>query len=225
MKYLTQLLTLIALTINTSFSAEFDTGSSTLNPETKERLTKIYEEQIKDKNVSKITVNGYADSRGSRGLNQVLSEKRAIEAITFLSDLAKEPNFRLAINGHGEDELLTLETTLEAHAKNRRVTVEVVGSVMEVSECKEEINKHIIRHAQAQATSQEAKKIKNIISLGIVSSKTKLTKEDMGATIDSYNERDLGVSIKYQRFVSDKIILGLETDTNKTLGAFVGYGF
>ena len=221
MKYFAQLLTLIIIITNSAFSAEFDTGSSTLNPETKEKLTKIYEEQIKDKNVSKITVDGYTDSRGSREFNQRLSERRAIEAIAFLSDLAKEPNFRLAINGHGEDELLTLETTPEAHAKNRRVTVEVTGPIIEIAECKAVVH----RHSVMQAASQEAKKIKNIISLGVVSSKTKLTEKDMGATIDSYNERDLGVSVKYQRFVSDKIILGLEADTNKTLGAFVGYGF
>lgn len=221
MKYSKKLIMLLFLVTNTSFSAQFDTGSSKLNPETKEMLTKIYEERIKEKNVSKILVEGYTDSRGSRASNQVLSEERAIESITFLRDLARNPNIRLLINGNGEDKLLSNDNTPEAHAKNRRVTVEITTPVVEVSECKEVVKKHLVM----QARSQEAKKIKNIISLGAISSKTKLTREDTGDTIDSYNERDLGVSLKYQRFVSDKLILGLEADTNRNFGAFVGYGF
>lgn len=103
----------IALYIN------FDTGKSTIKPESKPIIDQIVE-MMKSNPDLKISVEGHTDNVGNPKSNMILSEDRAkavVSAITAQGIDAK----RLSYVGHGQDKPIADNKTEEGRAKNRRV--------------------------------------------------------------------------------------------------------
>ncbi len=69
-----------------------------------------------------VTVAGYTDSSGAAEYNKALSEKRAATVALYLNSrgVVKE---RLAATGHGENNPVSGNSTLDGRAKNRRVEI------------------------------------------------------------------------------------------------------
>lgn len=104
----------------------FNSNESTIRPEAEEKLTQITQsirERFKD---GKIRVFGYTDSKGSKGYNKDLAEKRA-EAVR--SWITKNGDFRtenISVNSVGESSPEASNATPEGRQQNRRV--EIVAS-------------------------------------------------------------------------------------------------
>jgi len=106
-----------------SSAAAFQSSGSDLSDEGKDEV-KAFAEKLEGHDVTKITVEGYTDSRGSAEYNQYLSEKRV--------DSVKEEMIKNGIDasiitviGHGENDPIADNETSEGRAKNRRVVVSV----------------------------------------------------------------------------------------------------
>jgi outer membrane protein OmpA-like peptidoglycan-associated protein len=103
----------VALYIN------FDTGKSTIKPESKQIIAQIVE-MLKSNPDLKLSVEGHTDNVGNPKSNKTLSEERAkgvVAAITA-QGIAIE---RLSAVGHGQDKSIADNNTEDGRAKNRRV--------------------------------------------------------------------------------------------------------
>lgn len=103
----------IALYIN------FDTGKSTIKPDSKSIITQIVE-MLKYSPDLTLSVEGHTDNVGNARSNQVLSEDRAKTVVAALVAQGIEAK-RLSNLGHGQDKPITENNTEEGRAKNRRV--------------------------------------------------------------------------------------------------------
>ncbi len=103
----------IALYIN------FDTGKSTIKPESKSIIVQIVE-MLKANLDLKISVEGHTDNVGAPKSNKVLSEDRA-KAVVAAIVAEGIDNKRLSSIGHGQDKPIADNKTEEGRAKNRRV--------------------------------------------------------------------------------------------------------
>jgi OOP family OmpA-OmpF porin len=97
----------------------FDSGKSTLKPESMGMINKIYK-LMKDHPEIKFSVEGHTDSDGDDALNQALSEKRAKTVADKLISMGISQN-RLDSKGWGESKPLNDNLTPEGKANNRRV--------------------------------------------------------------------------------------------------------
>ncbi|HWY33174.1 MAG TPA: OmpA family protein, partial [Nitrosopumilaceae archaeon] len=114
---------------------EYDLNKTTLRPESKKILDKIYDILKVNENLS-IEINAHTDTRGSAEYNKKLSHGRAQSCVDYLisKGIAKE---RLLAQGFGEekpligDEIIAGHATKEemeiSHQKNRRTTFKVIG--------------------------------------------------------------------------------------------------
>jgi outer membrane protein OmpA-like peptidoglycan-associated protein len=73
-----------------------------------------------------ITVEGGADSTGSKEYNYDLSQRRASAVIQYLEQKASIPAYRIYVIGLGEDHPVAPNTTASERAKNRRVEVRLM---------------------------------------------------------------------------------------------------
>jgi outer membrane protein OmpA-like peptidoglycan-associated protein len=103
----------VALYIN------FDTGKSTIKPESEPIIAQIVE-LLKANPDLKLSVEGHTDNVGSPKSNQTLSEQRAKAVVGALTaqGIAGE---RLSAVGHGQDKPIADNNTEDGRAKNRRV--------------------------------------------------------------------------------------------------------
>lgn len=111
----------------TTFSAEalFAFDSSVLRPAGKASIDELLSKlQGMDTDVM-ITV-GHTDSIGSNAYNEKLSLRRAASVKTYLVSKGVDAS-RIYTEGKGETQPVADNKTAEGRAKNRRVTVEVVG--------------------------------------------------------------------------------------------------
>lgn len=65
----------------------------------------------------------------------------------------------------------------------------------------------------------------NILSLGLVRSKRGLRVSETASTVEVENKKEIGVSVQYQRLISDDLYLGGQIDTNQGVGINLGVGF
>ena len=103
----------------------FDTGKSTLKPETREILSRISGILLVAPTYS-LSIEGHTDSVGAQEFNQRLSERRAESVMAYLAD-AKVPSELMRAKGFGESKPVASNDSVEARRKNRRVEI-VIGS-------------------------------------------------------------------------------------------------
>ena len=111
-----------------SFASEalFDFDQSTLKPQGKAALDQLLG-QLKGMDLEVIVTVGHTDAVGSDAYNQKLSQRRAEAVKAYLVTQGVETN-RVYTEGKGETQPVADNTTAAGRAKNRRVTVEVVGT-------------------------------------------------------------------------------------------------
>ncbi|MDP2883931.1 MAG: OmpA family protein [Ignavibacteria bacterium] len=103
----------VALYIN------FDTGKSTIKPESEQIIAQIVE-MLKSNPDLKLSVEGHTDNVGNAKSNKTLSEQRAKAVVAAITaqGIAGE---RLSSVGHGQDKPIADNNTEDGRAKNRRV--------------------------------------------------------------------------------------------------------
>lgn len=101
----------------------FDTGKSTLKPESQSGLIKIAA-VLKKYNKTEVSIVGHTDNVGSASYNQGLSERRANAVQVFLVSQGVQAS-RLKTVGMGFDEPVAPNDTPEGRAMNRRVELHI----------------------------------------------------------------------------------------------------
>ncbi|MGK5036831.1 OmpA family protein [Janthinobacterium sp. LB3P118] len=111
-----------------SFASEalFDFDQSTLKPQGKAALDQLLG-QLKGMDLEVIVTVGHTDAVGSNAYNQKLSQRRAEAVKAYLVAQGVETS-RVYTEGKGETQPVADNTSAAGRAKNRRVTVEVVGT-------------------------------------------------------------------------------------------------
>ena len=112
-----------------SFSADafFDFDKAVLKPEGKATLEGLVA-KLKGTDIEVIVSTGHSDWTGSHAYNHKLSLRRAQAVKAFLVSKGI-PAARIFAEGKGEHDPVTDNRTREGRAKNRRVDIEVVGTV------------------------------------------------------------------------------------------------
>jgi OOP family OmpA-OmpF porin len=118
----------VAVSEKVSFSAEslFDFDKSVVKPDGKAALDALID-NLKGMNTEAIVTVGHTDSIGTDAYNQKLSLRRAEAVKAYLVSKGVEAS-RIYVEGKGESQPVADNKTAAGRAKNRRVTVEVVGS-------------------------------------------------------------------------------------------------
>lgn len=106
-----------------NWSIEFDTGKSTIRPESRATLREMLN-QIALSNL-KVEIHGHTDDVGGDAVNIPLSKQRADAVKLYLATNAATsfPEGRVQAFGHGSSEPIAQGTSPEARQKNRRVEV------------------------------------------------------------------------------------------------------
>jgi outer membrane protein OmpA-like peptidoglycan-associated protein len=105
-------------------AVQFDTGKSTLKPESFAILEQI-EDILRRYRDFSLTVSGHTDSTGGAALNQRLSENRAKACYQYLIDQGISPS-RLSYAGYGESRPISDNSSLTGRALNRRVEFKLI---------------------------------------------------------------------------------------------------
>ncbi len=101
----------------------FETGKSTLKPESSEQLTNIAEILKAFPNVN-IKLGGYTDNTGDANTNLKLSGERASSVKAELTKLGIADT-RLDSEGYGQNNPVTTNDTEAGRAANRRISIRV----------------------------------------------------------------------------------------------------
>lgn len=105
----------------------FDFDKAVLKPEGKESLTKLVK-AMANISLEVVIVVGHTDSIGTDKYNMKLGQRRANAVKAFLVSSGIEPK-RVYTESKGESQPVTSNKTAEGRAKNRRVEIEVVGTI------------------------------------------------------------------------------------------------
>jgi OmpA-OmpF porin, OOP family len=101
----------------------FETGKSTLKPESMEQLKNVAAIMKAFPNV-KIKLGGYTDNKGNAANNMKLSGERAKNVMAELVKLGTEAP-RMEAEGYGDGNPVASNDTEEGRAKNRRISISV----------------------------------------------------------------------------------------------------
>ncbi|MEO0292942.1 MAG: OmpA family protein [candidate division WOR-3 bacterium] len=104
----------------------FDTGKSTLKPESMEELKKLARILNKYKDTN-ILLEGHTDAIGSEEYNLDLSQRRAQSVANYLASLGVDPT-RFTVMGYGEQQPIASNETEEGRRLNRRVEVAIYAN-------------------------------------------------------------------------------------------------
>ncbi len=97
----------------------FDTGKSTIRPESFDQLDKVVE-YLAHKPGAKVEISGHTDSVGNKAGNKSLSLERAKACVEYLVKKGIERS-RLSAVGHGDERPVASNDTPEGREKNRRI--------------------------------------------------------------------------------------------------------
>lgn len=107
----------------------YDTGKSTLRPESKQELNRLYN-LMKQYSTLKVEVSSHTDSRGSAEKNMALSTNRAKSCYNYLTrkGIGKD---RVIFKGYGETRLINqcadgVKCSDVEHQKNRRTEISIL---------------------------------------------------------------------------------------------------
>jgi outer membrane protein OmpA-like peptidoglycan-associated protein len=115
-------------TINLNEQVQFDTGKSTIRPESDKLLGEIAQILKDNPDIELISIDGHTDDKGAKGANKALSKARAAAVVKWLSDKKKgaiDPK-RLRSEGFGQEKPIADNTTEEGRQKNRRVEIRIL---------------------------------------------------------------------------------------------------
>lgn len=99
---------------------EFDTGKATIRPESDPVLAAVLRVLQQHPELTKLTVEGHTDSRGSDKLNRKLSQARVESVVSWFVERGVADQ-RLRPVGHGESRPIASNRTNEGRQRNRRV--------------------------------------------------------------------------------------------------------
>ena len=111
-----------------SDSMQFEFDKATLRPENRELLSRIVGILMTSKDYG-IYVYGHTDSTGSEEYNLELSKRRALSVRDYLADSGITPEI-ITTEGFGKSRPLITGNSEEARAKNRRVEIGIVDTVI-----------------------------------------------------------------------------------------------
>ena len=121
--------TAMGLVMNLDSNAiQFEFNKATLLASNREVLSRIAGILLSSKGY-KITVNGHTDDVGSAAYNQELSERRAWTVRNYLVEAGISQEI-ISTKGYGKSKPLVASKSPEARAKNRRVEVEIVDTIL-----------------------------------------------------------------------------------------------
>ncbi|MEO7689529.1 MAG: OmpA family protein [Sphingomonas sp.] len=103
----------------------FKTDSDVLRPGAADKLRPLAGYLRSEPGV-RVSIDGYADSRGTDAHNQDLSERRAASVRAALDDMGVV-RARFTVTGHGERDPVASNATPEGMRQNRRVEVTLLG--------------------------------------------------------------------------------------------------
>jgi OOP family OmpA-OmpF porin len=112
-----------------SQAIQFDFDKASLKPHNKELLSKIAGILLTSRG-HHIFVYGHTDDVGSEEYNQQLSERRAQTVRDYLVESFIDPAV-VTSEGFGKSSPLLAGTSQEARAKNRRVEIAIVDTVLD----------------------------------------------------------------------------------------------
>ncbi len=111
----------VSIVLNNIF---FDTGKSTLRPESYAELGVLYQMLVENPSL-KIKISGHTDDRGGWDLNKRLSEDRARAVVEFLIGRGIDRD-RLQYEGYAYSKPIASNETAEGRQKNRRTEFEII---------------------------------------------------------------------------------------------------
>ena len=115
-----------------SDSMQFDFDEATLKPENRELLSKIVGILLTSRNYG-IYVYGHTDNVGSQDYNLDLSERRAQTVLDYLTHNGIDPEI-ITSKGFGKAQPIVPGTNATARAKNRRVEIGIVDTIINYEE-------------------------------------------------------------------------------------------
>jgi outer membrane protein OmpA-like peptidoglycan-associated protein/tetratricopeptide (TPR) repeat protein len=104
----------------------FDTGKSTLRPESNTELDRLVK-LLKDVPKLKIEISGHTDNTGSATLNNELSKARAEAVVTYLKSKGITAD-RLTSEGYGSSQPIASNNTTAGKQENRRTEFKITGN-------------------------------------------------------------------------------------------------
>lgn len=105
------------------FALYFEAGGASLTPASQQTLARVIEE-IAARSVPDISITGHTDTEGDASANLQLGLERAQQVRTLLASPQLTAN-NVAIESHGEKNLLVPTPDNEAEPRNRRVEITV----------------------------------------------------------------------------------------------------
>jgi len=122
--------TAMGLVMNLDSNAiQFEFDRDTLLPQNRELLSRIAGILLTSKGYQ-ITVYGHTDDVGSDAYNQELSARRARTVRDYLVEAGVSPEI-ITTKGYGKSNPLVEGKTAEARAKNRRVEIAIVDTILD----------------------------------------------------------------------------------------------
>lgn len=115
-----------------SDSMQFGFDEATLEPENRELLSKIVGILLTSRNYG-IYVYGHTDNVGSQEYNLDLSERRAQTVLDYLTQNGIAPEI-ITSKGFGKSQPIVPGTSATAQAKNRRVEIGIVDTIINYEE-------------------------------------------------------------------------------------------
>lgn len=215
---------ILMFSITAMAGQHFKTDSDVPMPELIKELETVYNDQIKNKDVISITVEGHTDQRASDAYNQELSERRAKSAKAELIRMGA-PKDKITSIGKGESELVTNGTTLEDYARNRRVVVIVKSKdgtattvISEEKKCETKV---------VEKTKIKKHLVSLVMHKRVIKNETD-TSSSGGTTVGTGTvEENYSPAITYQYQFDSGVVpmIGLDVRKNPNLLFGVGYEF